>query len=317
MVRKKRSFYYGFVENSVKVLRHERVREFPHRNDPRKYGVRVNICFLVLRAFEGKSYRRIVRLVEEMPEILQLLGVDEVPHWTTLHKAAGNIPVGLIERLVACFVSMTRSKSVRGGIDATGFQLTSASSYYVAIVQKRSKKKKKRGRPKKRRKVSKFLKLSTVVDLNHQLPMAFKLRRGPASDLLDAINLVRKAHQNVKPLKSLDADKGYTSEDPRKTVVEECGAEDRIKFKNPDIPIHRTKGVYLKKAKRQKLRRNGSALCETFHSVIKRITGSTVRAVKVGMQNREAAFKILAYSTLKKTITSLIKRTFLLSRRDY
>ena len=141
--------------------------------------------------------------------------------------------------------------------------------------------------------------------------MSFKVRRGPASDHLDSVSLVRKAHQ-IKKIRSLDADKGYTQEKLRMLVVEECLAEDRIKVKNPEVPIWRTRGRYLKKAKRRKLRANYRALCETYHSVLKRVTGSMVRAVKVSMQNREVAFKVLACSALRRAISSFIHRTFLL-----
>ncbi|MBI3033642.1 transposase, partial [Candidatus Woesearchaeota archaeon] len=157
------------------------------------------------------------------------------------------------------------------GIDSTGLQPTRASAYYTKVLKKDRK---------KRRKIHKHIKLSTVIDLDHQLPMSFKIRRGPASDHLDSLSLVRKAHR-IKKIKSLDADKGYTKEALRKFVVEKCDAEDRIKFKNPEVPIWRTKGEYLKKAKRRKLRANYRAKCETYHSVLKRITGSTLRAIKV------------------------------------
>lgn len=139
--------------------------------------------------------------------------------------------------------------------------------------------------------------------------MSFKVRRGPASDHWDSESLVRKAHQ-IKPIKSLDGDKGYTKEELRKLVVEECHAEDRIKVKNPDVPIWRTEGEYLKKAKRRKLRADYRALCETYHSVIKRVMGSTVRAAKVNMQNKEVGFKILACSALRRAMKSLFKELF-------
>ena len=167
---------------------------------------------------------------------------------------------------------------------------------------------------KKRRKISKHLKLSTVVDLNHQLPVSFKVRRGPASDHLDSVSLVRKAHQ-VKKILSLHADKGYTKEELRGLVVDKCLAEDHIAVKNPEVPVWRTRGEYLKKAKRKKLRANRRSLCETYHSVLKRVTGSTVRAVKVSMQNKEVAFKVLTCSALRRVISSFIQRTFLLSRQ--
>ena len=189
-----------------------------------------------------------------------------------------------------------RSQRIRAGIDATGLQPTRASSYYTTVLKKDKK---------KRRAIRKHIKLSTVVDLTHQLPICFKVRRGPASDHLDADRLIRKAYR-IKRFKSFDGDKGYTGEEHRRIIVEECHAEDRIKVKNPDVPIWRTKGYYLKQRKKRKLRANYRSLNETYHSVLKGITGSMVRAVTVRMQNIEVGFKVLACSAYRRA-SSLFK----------
>ena len=300
MKGKTRTIYYRFVEQLLKALKIAHVRRFPQKHDPRKYGVWAHAILLALKELEEKTYRFIVDMVAEMPQILALLEISQAPHWTTLHKAAQRFRGSLIERLVESFVRRTKSERIRAGIDSTGLQPTRASAYYTAILKKDKK---------KRRKIKKHIKLSTVVDLDHQLPICFKIRRGPASDHWDSQPLVRKAHR-IKPLKSLDADKGYTKEGLRKLVVEECGAEDRIKVKNPEVPIWRTRGEYLKKAKRRKLRANYRSLCETYHSVLKRVTGSTVRSIKVNMQNKEVAFKVLACSALRRAMSSLFNEVF-------
>ena len=300
MKGKTRTIYYRFVEQLLKALKIAHVRRFPQKHDPRKYGVWAHAILLALKELEEKTYRFIVDMVAEMPQILALLEISQAPHWTTLHKAAQRFRGSLIERLVESFVRRTKSERIRAGIDSTGLQPTRASAYYTAILKKDKK---------KRRKIKKHIKLSTVVDLDHQLPICFKIRRGPASDHWDSQPLVRKAHR-IKPLKSLDADKGYTKEGLRKLVVEECGAEDRIKVKNPEVPIWRTRGEYLKKAKRRKLRANYRSLCETYHSVLKRVTGSTVRSIKVSMQNKEVAFKVLACSALRRAMSYLFNEVF-------
>lgn len=300
MKEKQKTIYYRFVEQVLKALRIAHVRRFPHKYDPKKYGVLAHAVLFALKQLEDKTYRFIVDMVAEMPRILALLDIEQAPHWTTLHKAVQRLQGTLAGRLVAGFVRRTKSQRVRAGIDSTGLQPTRASSYYTTVLKKDKK---------KRRKIRRHIKLSTVVDLDHQLPMSFKIRRGPASDHWDCDRLVRIAHR-IKPIKSLDADKGYTGEDHRKVVVEECDAEDRIKVKNPEVPIWRTSGEYLKKAKRKKLKANYRSLCETYHSVLKRVTGSQVRAVTVRMQNKEVGFKVLACSALRRAITSLFKELF-------
>jgi len=284
----------------ITALRIAHVRRFPNKHDPKKFGVWAHAIIFALKQVEDKTYRFIVDMIAEMPDILALLQIGEAPHWTTLHKAAQRMQSSLVGNLVATFVQRTKSERVRAGIDSTGLQPTRASAYYTTVLKKDKK---------KRRKIRRHIKLSTVVDLDHQLPMCFKIRRGPASDHWDSQKLVRKAHK-IKPLKSLDADKGYTKEDLRRLVIEECHAEDRIKVKNPEVPIWRTQGEYLKKAKRRNLRANYRSLCETYHSVLKRVTGSTVRATTVSMQNKEVGFKVLSCSALRRAMSSLFKELF-------
>ena len=80
--------------------------------------------------------------------------------------------------------------------------------------------------------------------------------------------------------------------------MEELQAEDRIRVKNKDVPIHKTKGEYRKKAKRRikRLRANYRSKNETIFSVLKRVQGSAIRSVKVSMQNKEMVFKEIAYN---------------------
>ena len=300
MKQKNETIYYRFAKQMLNILRIAHVRRFPRKHDPKKYGIWVHATLLALKQLEDKTYRSIVDMISEMFRIQALLEIAQAPHWTTLHKAAKRLRASLIEQLVAAFVRQMKSMRIRAGIDSTGLQPTRASVYYTTVL-KRDKK--------MRRKIRRHIKLSTVVDLDHQMPICFKIRRGPASDHWDSEALVRKAH-GIKTLKSLDADKGYTKEELRRIVVEECNAQDRIKIKNPEVPIWRTTGEHLKRAKRHKLRANYRALCETYHSVLKRVTGSTVRSTTVAMQNKEVAFKVLACSTLRRAMSSLFKELF-------
>lgn len=299
-MRKKEKLYIKFVKEILAALKREHVRRFPHRNDPKKVGVWANTCLLALKALEDKSYRFIVELVSMMPEILSILALKAVPHFTTLQKFASRLKDSLVKRLIASFVKATKSQKIRAGIDATGFQATRASAYYTKVLSKDGR---------KRKKIKRHLKLSTIVDLSHQLPICFKVRRGPASDHLDCDDLIRQAYQ-IKQFKSFDADKGYTGEEHRRIVVEECHAEDRIKVKNPEVPVWRTKGEYLKKAKRKKLRANYRSLNETYHSVIKKITGSCVRSIKIRMQNLEISFKVLACSAYRRAKSLFLWEVF-------
>ena len=178
------------------------------------------------------------------------------------------------------FVLLTMTINVRTGIDATGFQLTRASSYYTNVLKKDKK---------TRRKIKKHLKLTAFVGLDKQLIISQKIRRSPANDSPDFEPTVMKGKNILdragKKAKSCDADKGYDSEENHRIVVEDLEAKGRIRLKNKDVPIHRTKGIYRKKAKRRikRLRANYRSKNETVFSVIKRIEGSMIRSRSVSM----------------------------------
>lgn len=299
MKEKKKRLLIRYAEVLLKQLKRAQVRRFGRKHAPRKYNEWAHAVLLSFKQLFDKSYRFVIEQLALMTPLLHLLGISEAPHFTTLHKASQRFRGTLIERVVASFVSSTKSQSVRYGIDSTGFQATRSSYYYTTVIKKQKK---------HRRRIRRHIKLSTVVDLDHQLPTTFKIRRGPASDHKDAGSIMLRT-RNVKRAKSMDGDRGYDSEKNHKIVVERLNAEDRIKIKNKKVPIHRTKGRYRKACKRRNIRANYRSLCETYHS-LKRVVGSTVRATKVKSQNQEIRFKILAISTLRKIGGILWKQLF-------
>ena len=293
MKKRKEKKYIKFVKKILKNLKNLRVGKYSHKFSKKMYGNWTHIALLALKQEFDKSYRNLQDILDVCTEILDLLGIKEAPHFTTLQKAAKRLRVQFLEKIMSGFLLLTMSLSIRTSIDATGFQLTRASSYYTNVL-KRNKK--------SRRKIKKHMKLSAFVDLDHQLIISHKIRRGPAGDSPDFEPTVMKGKMVLdkagKKAKSVDADKGYDKEGNHKLVVEELQAEDRIRVKNKDVPIHRTKGEYRKKAKKRikKLRANYRSKHETVFSVIKRIQGSMIRSVNVGMQNKEMIFKEIAYN---------------------
>src|SRR3989338_8916010 len=246
MAKKNKRLLIRFAEALLRQLERAHVRRFGRKHAPRKYNEWAHAVLLSFKQLFDKSYRFVIEQLALMTPLLQVLGISDVPHFTTLQKASQRFRGTLIERVIASFVSSTKSQSVRYGIDRTGFQATRCSAYYTTVIKKQKK---------HRRRIRRHIKLSTVVDLDHQLPATFKIRRGPASDHKDSGKIMLKT-RSVKPAKSMDGDKGYDSEKNHKIVVERLNAEDRIKIKNKKVPIHRTKGRYRKACKRRNIRAN-------------------------------------------------------------
>lgn len=293
MKKRKERKYIKFVKQILRNLENLRIRKYSHKFSKKMYGNWTHLILLALRQRIDKSYREFVYILEICTEILNLLGITKSPHFTTLQKAAKRLNVQFLEKIMSGFILLTMTVNVRTGIDATGFQLTRASYHYTNVLKKDKK---------TRRKIKKYIKLTTFADLDKQLIISQKIRRSPANDSPDFEPTVMKGKRILdnarKKIKSCDADKGYDSEENHRIVVEELEAEDRIRLKNKDVPVYRTKGVYRKKAKRRikRLRANYRSKNETIFSVIKRIQGSMIRSRNVSMQNKELLFKEIAYN---------------------
>ena len=290
--------YIKLVGQILKNLKNLRVRKYSTKFSKKVYGNWTHIVLLALRQRMDKSYRHFIEIIEVCTEILNLLGIAKAPHFTTLQKAAKRLRISFLERIMNGFILLTLTVYIRTGIDATGFQLTRASAHYTKVLKNNKK---------TRRKIKKYLKLTAFVDLDKQLIISQKIRRSPANDSpandsIDFKPVIRKGKsvldKSGKKAKSCDADKGYDSEENHRLVVEELGAEDRIRMKNKDVPIYRTKGIYRKMAKRRikRLRANYRSKNETTFSVIKRISGSMIRSRNVSMQNKEVLFKEIVYN---------------------
>jgi hypothetical protein len=302
-MKKKEKKYIKLVKQIISCLKRLRVRKYSSKFSKKTFNNWIHIILLALRQRMDKSYREFCDIIDVCTEILNLLGITKAPHFTSLQKAAKRLQARFLEKVMAGFILFTMAINVRTGIDATGLQPTRASAYYTTVLKKNKKGKKK---------IKKHIKLTTYVDLDKQIIISQKIRRSPANDNRDFKQVIKKG-KNVldkakKKIKSLDADKGYDSEENHRVVVEDLESEDRIRLKNKDKPVWRTKGTYRKKQKRRikRLRRNYRSKNETTFSTLKRINGSTVRSVKVYMQNKEVLFKEIMYNA-NRLIKSLIE----------
>lgn len=293
MNTKKEKKYIKLTKQILKCLKRLRVRKYNSKYSKKIYNNWIHIVLLALRQRMDKSYREFSDILNVCTEILALLGMKKAPHFTTLQKAAKRLRVQFLERIMSGFVLFTMAIYVRTGIDATGLQSTRASAHYTTVL---------RNNKKARRKIKRYIKLTIYVDLTKQIIISQKIRRAPAHDNRDFKSVVLKGSKVLsnakKRVMSLDADKGYDAEENHRFVVEDLQAEDRIRLKNKDKPIWKTSGEYRKKAKRRikRLRRNYRSKNETTFSVLKRVNGSTIRSIKVVMQNKEVLFKEIVYN---------------------
>lgn len=149
-----------------RVLNKSRIPLFLHKKSNHIFTIWQHIVLLVLRQYEGKSYRMFVEWLIEAYYLMTSIQLSHIPHYTTLQKFSSRINGTLLEKIISSFILLlTNIRKIFTGIDSTGFKITHASQYYYTE------------RTQTRRK---YAKLSIGADVvQQQIICTIKIRRAP------------------------------------------------------------------------------------------------------------------------------------------
>jgi Transposase DDE domain len=245
------------------------------------------MVLLVMRQYEGKSYRLFVDWLVEAYYLRMVLQLSRIPHFTTLQKFTERISGTILEKIISSFIIFTNIGQLFVGIDSSGFKATHASQYYAE-------------RAKLRRK---YIKLSLAADALQQIICTIKIRRAPTRhDNIDFRPLITKT-SGILPLSVVIGDKAYDSEVNHILVRDILHALSVIPARYEHVPIRNTHGKYRKLMKRgySKLLYSQRNKDETIISVIKRLFGEHITSRLVKTQNRELSFRCIAYNIRRLT----------------
>ena len=279
----KESKYVRLASTIYRVLRNSRIPLFLHRKSNHVFTILQHLVLLIIRQYEGKSYRIFAEWLFEAYYLRIFLQLSHIPHYTTLQKFSSRINGTLLEKIISSFILLlTNIRKIFTGIDSTGFKITHASQYYTERTGLRRK----------------YVKLSLGADVLQQIICTIKIRRAPTRhDNIDFRPIITRT-SDILPLSVVTADKGYDSEDNHVLVREELYAFSVIPARYEHVPIWRTHGKYRKQMKRgySKLLYNQRNKDETIISVIKRLFGEHITSRLLRTQNRELSFRcILQY----------------------
>lgn len=108
---------------------------YSHRCSPKKFTQHQLFACLVLRNFLKTDYRGVVAQLQESPHLAAILGLEQIPHYTTLQKASKKLLASQrAKRLLDVTVraQLQRRKRVATAlVDSTGMACTVASTYFV------------------------------------------------------------------------------------------------------------------------------------------------------------------------------------------
>lgn len=277
------------------ILRKMRVPLFLHSKSKHTFSVHQLILILVLRQYESKSYENMIEWLEVSSEIVVMLHLKTIPHFTTLQKATARLSDILLHVAIGRFIQIITSNKIFAGADATGFEDTHRTPYYSYRCSLRHS----------------FTKMSAGSDMSSQLICAVTIQHHPVSHDIKAFPELWKKMKSITPMKIMVLDKGYDSESIHR-LIRNNKTKSIIPTRNFTPLISRTRGQYRKLMRRsfdevemqtQYHQRNK---CETVFSVIKRKFGSHTKSYHNSMKTKELLYRILAYNCHRMTLISVV-----------
>lgn len=171
--------------------------DYSHPKSPRKFTQPQLLACLVLRAYLKTTYRGVIEVLEVSEALRQRLGLQRLPHYSTLKRFADRSDVPeIIGGMLAEIVKEFAPAPELAAMDATGIETTSASAHDLTRNGKMRKK---------------YVKVSVCVAVGSLLPAALVVSWGPHNDKREARPLLEKTRRAMQPATML-ADAGYDAE---------------------------------------------------------------------------------------------------------
>ncbi len=266
---------------------------------PRFYSQPQLFALLILKQFFKTDYRGLIAIIEDSSDLKEVLELKEIPHYTTLQKAAKRLLHSKkINKLLSKTLDASRSAGVikecvtLSAMDSTGMETGHVSKYFV--------KRKQREKQKKEYQIthySRFPKLALVCDCASHVITGFLTGRGPSPDVVHFQRLLKKSNEHI-PMQAITADAGYDSESNHIFSREKMGIRSII---NPKIG-RPGKNLPTGKYRREMVTHFDKKLygqrwqSETVMFMLKKNLGEELSSKSYWAQCREMALKVLTHN---------------------
>ena len=269
---------------------------YTHPNSPKKFTQHQLFACLVLKNFWKTDYRGVVAHLRDNAELRKVLGLNCVPHFTTLQKASRHLlATAPVRRLLESTIRLhygRRRRVASSAADSTGLECTVASGYFVRRRQRVT-------GPWKTVVYHRYPKLGLVCDTSCHFILAIGVGRGPRPDVDELESLISEALRSVT-LVRLVADAGYDSESNHRFARERCGIRTVIPPKHGRPTTKPASGHYRRlmqtrfdlPAYRQR------AQAETVMSMLKRRQGAHARGRSYHSQCRDPRLMALTHNVM-------------------
>jgi hypothetical protein len=281
----------------------EAFRDHAHKFSPRKFTQPQLFACLVLKEFERKDYRGVCQLLKDWSDLRATLGLASVPHFTTLHKAAGRLlRLGHVRRLIAATLARVHGRRrvavpIAAG-DSSGFDARHASRYFVWRTSDKTGEK----GPKKRVSYKRFGKLMVVVNTVTHAILAAVASVGPTPDI-DQLDGVLAELPTSVAVRHMVLDAGFDSAHNHRLLREDLGIRSTIPPKagrppkDPSqLPTDKYRRLMKTRFNAKAYRRRGQV--ETVFSMLKRNLGSALRGRSHWSRFRDMYLRVITHNIM-------------------
>jgi hypothetical protein len=292
------------TKSPLRLARHahlvgcQSLRAFSHPFSPQRYTQPQLFTCLVLKTFFKTDYRGIVALLQDHSDLRAILGLSQIPHFTTLHKACRRL---LIQRRARRLFRATirrflgrRQRVRRAAFDSTGLDCGHRSTYYV----------RRRAKNESRWQAvvySRYAKLEASFECTTHLMLAALTSRGPRPDT-DRFRPLLNATLEVVRLDSVLADAGFDSEPNHRYAREERGVRSFIPATIGRPTAKLPTGRYRRRMKQRLNKHYGRYgqrwQSETGWSMVKRRLATVVRGHTYWSQCRDLMLIAITYNLM-------------------
>jgi len=282
------------------ILKKMRVPLYLHAKSKHTFSIHQHIILLVLRQYESKSYEEMVEWLQVATEIVNALGLNTIPHFTTLQKAAARLSDILLHVAIGRFIGIVSPGMIFAGADATGFEDRHCTPYYSYRCSLRRS----------------YTKMSAGSDMKTQLVCAVVIQHHPLNHDVRHFPQLFSQMLMVVSMWIMVLDKGYDAE-PVHQIIRQNHILSMIPIRNRDCLISRTRGRYRKLMRRKfdESLYHQRNKCETIFSVIKRKFGSETKSYHNSMKEKELLYRVLAYNCHRMCMISCL--LWMISRKPY
>ncbi len=266
---------YRIVKIGMKALKRARIPLYWSKYSRKDYTIHQHIMLIVLAQYV-RNIEKVLHIVREMGRIKRVMGLDKLPHKSTISREIRRIPERWIRIVLREIVKMVGIPS-KFAVDSTGIQISYRSYYYTQRIGEIGK-------------LREGLKLHAAVDIDTKLITNAIVTKWHVNDSPYLILLL----EEEKKIEEVYADKGYDSLHNIRFVIERKGTPYIAIRENARHGLRRRLLKMSKSPEWKKKYSHRNVIESVFHS-FKRIVGDYIFSRSFSSASKLILFKVLAY----------------------